>query len=208
MENVGAFFKHATFSDGTTVTFAENDILVLVGPNNAGKSVALGNLRRRFESADDRGRVVTAVGFGTRGSPADLLKWLEDTSYVYRHPGNFVFSLEGHRNINEQSARNSWSHFGAHGFGQLAPFFCRSLGTSNRLELTKPPENISLTSSAPVHPIHYLQRDDGIEKRVSDFFNRAFGQELIIHHNSGKDVPLYCGKRPQLQKDEDRLSAR
>jgi ABC-type sugar transport system ATPase subunit len=30
-----------TFSDGTTLTFEDDDIVVFVGPNNAGKSASL-----------------------------------------------------------------------------------------------------------------------------------------------------------------------
>ena len=35
------FFKTITFSDGNTLTLDEDDIVVFVGPNNAGKSAAL-----------------------------------------------------------------------------------------------------------------------------------------------------------------------
>ena len=37
-------FKSLTFSDGTTVEMEPNDVVVLVGPNNAGKSLALREL--------------------------------------------------------------------------------------------------------------------------------------------------------------------
>ena len=37
-------FKSITFSDGTTIALEPTDVVVLVGPNNAGKSVALREL--------------------------------------------------------------------------------------------------------------------------------------------------------------------
>lgn len=37
-------FETVTFSDGTTLSFEDDDIVVFVGPNNAGKSAALREL--------------------------------------------------------------------------------------------------------------------------------------------------------------------
>lgn len=207
MEPVGIFFKNATFSDGTTINFGEEDILVFVGPNNTGKSLALSDLSHLFQDPRQKGRAVISVALSQRGSEEDLLNWLEDISYIYRQPGGHVFVTENHGGIATQNVHYRWSH-PEMGPQDLSPFFRRHLGTSNRLELAKPPENISLTSSPPTHPIHFLQRDDGIEKRVCAFFRQAFGMDLIVHHNSGKDVPLYCGTRPPLHVGEDRVSAR
>jgi ABC-type multidrug transport system ATPase subunit len=35
------FFESITFSDGTTLSFEDDEIVVFVGPNNAGKSATL-----------------------------------------------------------------------------------------------------------------------------------------------------------------------
>jgi hypothetical protein len=69
-----------------------------------------------------------------------------------------------------------------------------------------PPGNFSLISQAPSHPIHYLQRDDSIERKFSTYFRKAFGEDLIVHRNAGGNVPLYCGKRPEPKAGEDRVS--
>ena len=42
-------FEAITFSDGTTLKLDENDIVVFVGPNNAGKSAALHELEERVK---------------------------------------------------------------------------------------------------------------------------------------------------------------
>ncbi len=41
-------FKSLTFSDGTTINLDPADVVVLVGPNNAGKSVTLRELEEAF----------------------------------------------------------------------------------------------------------------------------------------------------------------
>jgi predicted ATPase len=204
---VGAFIKAATFSDGTRLSFRENDILIIVGPNNAGKSAALASLAELFHNQGSRRAVVTVVERSTKGSIDELLSWLEKTSYVHPNPGNPQFVLQS-RSIDASRAKYAWQNHVNSGLSDLATFFCRHLTTSERLKTVDPPGAISLTSSAPQHPIHYLQRDDSIEKRVSTYFRQAFGTDVIIHHNSGSDVPLYLGERPPLLPGEDRVSAR
>jgi ABC-type hemin transport system ATPase subunit len=41
-------FESVTFSDGTTIQLGVSDIIVLVGPNNAGKSAMLRELENDF----------------------------------------------------------------------------------------------------------------------------------------------------------------
>ncbi len=205
--SVGAFISKATFSDGTTVTFDQNDIVVFVGPNNCGKSRAIGGMRTLLERPAEKGIVVTSITPVTTGSYQELLDWLAATSYVYPHK-NPLYAVETHGSIDAERAKYAWGRPRSEGLHELANFFARHVSTAQRLESVAPPENISLTSTAPKHPIHFLQRDDGIEKRVSRYFRQAFGMDLIVHHNPGKNVPLYCGERPTLEAGEDRVSAR
>jgi len=92
------------------------------------------------------------------------------------------------------------------GLRSLTKFFINFLTTDDRLGAANPAPNISITKDPPTHPIHYLQRNDVIEKKISSYFKEAFGEDLIIHRNAGNIVPLYCGIRPQLEQDEDRMS--
>src|SRR6267143_3397964 len=68
----------ATFSDGTVVNFDDNNIVVLVGPNNAGKSVALRNMKDKSTKKEISGLVVKDLTLKTLGSEAELLDWLEE----------------------------------------------------------------------------------------------------------------------------------
>ncbi len=93
------------------------------------------------------------------------------------------------------------------GLQQLAPFFCRLLNADERLRAANPAPSIAITQEALAHPIHYLQKDDTIEKRISEQFRKAFGDDLIVHRNAGSQVPLYIGTRPIPQGSDDRVSA-
>jgi hypothetical protein len=63
-----------------------------------------------------------------------------------------------------------------------------------------------LTSQAIQHPIHFLQKNDKLENTFNEYFNQAFGKDLVVHRNAGSEVPLYVGKKPTPAEGEDRVS--
>ena len=68
-------FDSVTFSDGTMVDLDPNDIVVLVGPNNSGKSLALHELEQSIGSAVER-MVIKAVSVRQIGTSEQLLELL------------------------------------------------------------------------------------------------------------------------------------
>jgi len=98
----------------------------------------------------------------------------------------------------------SWEHNHLQNF---RPLFCANIGTATRIMGSDPQSSISLLDQAPSHPIHLLYSDDRIEKRLSYYFRRAFGEDLIVFHGGGSSWPLLVGHRPPLQQGEDRISA-
>jgi len=91
--------------------------------------------------------------------------------------------------------------------GELASLFVNILNTEQRIQAANPPQNIKLTTEAIQHPIHFLQKDDTLEQRFSNYFRQAFGTDLIVHRNAGNEVPLYVGEKPILHPGEDRVSS-
>ena len=65
---------------------------------------------------------------------------------------------------------------------------------------------ISLRRSSTFASWAFLQRDDGLEARLSERFRKAFGADLIVNRNAGSRVPLHVGQRPTLEHGEDRVS--
>lgn len=108
--------------------------------------------------------------------------------------------------IRENQARAFWANATSHGLRELASFFVCRLDTEARLSVANPPSNIRLSHDILQHPIHYLQVDDALEKKVSGYFDKAFGEDLIVHRNAGSTVPLHCGERPIPATGEDRVS--
>ena len=80
------------------------------------------------------------------------------------------------------------------------------LTAEERLGASNPASSVAITRDPLIHPIHFLQRDDALELRLSNRFREAFGVDLIVHRNAGSEVPLYCGERPLPLAGQDRIS--
>lgn len=200
-----AWINEAEFSDGSVVSFAENDIVVFVGPNNSGKSASLKDILEKSKKASSECNVVKGIKIHREGELEDVLSWLQSVSKrQMQNPSNPVYSRLG-ATVHENQAQNSWVNT-LDSLDQLAPFFIYHLSTESRLRAANPATNISLTNEPLTHPIHYLQKYDERESKVSSYFKSAFGQDLIVHRNAGNLVPLYCGIRPEISEGEDRVS--
>lgn len=192
------------FSDGTKLTFEPNQITVFVGPNNAGKSATLKELNTLTKTKNKEGKVVKDFILKKEGNLDDLLDFVKEFS-IEKITINPEPSYIGY---NFSIYKGHFSHYwdNTNGLSELHSVFINLLSTEERLTISKPPQNISLTKEAVKHPIHFMQKDDSIESKFSEYFKQAFNEDLIVHRNAGNNVPLYVGKRPIPKEGEDRVS--
>ena len=192
------------FSDGSSIDIGKNDITVIVGPNNAGKSEGLRAIRNKLSVAQDN-PVIIDIGLDREGTDEELLEWINSFAKVsepYTH--NPTYRAYG-AGINKNQALSWWKSEGSllHG---MARFFCHLLSAEERLNAAKPAPRIAILSEPPTHPIHELEKDDRQEKKLSEQFHRAFGVDLVVNRAAGNQVPLHVGQRPVPGPDQDRLS--
>lgn len=192
------------FSDGTELTFGPNQITVFVGPNNAGKSATLKELNTLTKAKNQEGKVVKDFILKKEGNLDDLLDFVKEFS-IEQITGSPQPFYSGYKySFYKGDINNYWTN--PYGLSSLHSIFINLLSTEERLTISKPPQNISLTKEAVTHPIHFMQKDDSIESKFSEYFKQAFNEDLIVHRNAGNNVPLYVGKRPIPKEGEDRVS--
>lgn len=201
-----AWIDKLTFSDGTAVSLKDDDIVVLVGPNNSGKSRALRDIQEGAKvNALPEGVVVTSLDLKAEGDASALEEWLERNSRKStRNPTDPTYTRLG-ANVTRSQARSFWSSQEG-GLNQLANFFVYLLTTDERLSTSNPAPNIALTTDPLTHPIHYMQINELTEAKISSYFREAFGEDLVVHRNAGSKVPLHCGRKPVPGDGEDRVS--
>jgi len=200
------WISEITFSDDTTLQFGKDDIVVFVGPNNAGKSASLKESATLLKAKNKKGKVLKDISIEKEGDETELFRLLDNSATKnYDNPSQILYQGFGF-NIWESSVKSIFSGY-INGIGDLVSLFVNILTTEQRLLAANPPQNIKLTTQAIQHPIHYLQKDDTLEQRFSDYFRQAFGTDLIVHRNAGSEVPLYIGEKPIPKTGEDRVSS-
>ncbi|MDC6363286.1 MULTISPECIES: ATP-dependent nuclease [Flavobacteriaceae] len=194
-----------TFSDNTTIEFDNNDIIVIVGPNNSGKSASLKDASNFLKTKNTKSKVINKIEFSKSGSDSDLISYLESISKK-RYSSNPEPNYLGMGyDIYKPAATRWWNNISS-GIDNLSVVFSKNLTTEERLRAANPAQNIKLTTESPKHPINVLQKSDKIEKQFNQYFKQAFDLDLIVHRNAGNEVPLYVGTAPKIKSGEDRLS--
>jgi energy-coupling factor transporter ATP-binding protein EcfA2 len=197
-------FEKVTFSDGTTVELGPEDVVVLVGPNNAGKSAALRDLDelvKQPSGGPHPAQVIKSVTLRREGTVNDVLSLLEANSNASHAEPLRQFHGFG-VGLNERDVAHFWSGYP----GVLSRWFCHLLRTDMRLNDSNAASSFNALDQPASTPIQLLYLDETLEERINDFFNQAFGEGLTVFRLGGNEIPLVVGKRPNLRSGEDRLS--
>ena len=195
-------FESITFSDSTTLLLGPSDIVVLVGPNNSGKSQALRDLRNCL-LGNSIGIVIESAKMSDAFTSENVGTFIRTNLQIAQQTnGNYRYSGYG---VDFQDSREPnvlWPRQRS----ALLSLFCLQMLTESRITDSNPVAAIDMDQS-PSHPIHILYRDDEVADRMAAYFKRAFRQNLTVHLRSGSSIPLMVGERPAMQKGEDRASS-
>jgi energy-coupling factor transporter ATP-binding protein EcfA2 len=194
-------FESVTFSNGDTLQFDEDEIIVLVGPNNAGKSATLKELQQ-FVSKHVAQNVVKDAAFRRRGEQNELKTYLEKHASRIGGVTDYRYAGLGY-NIHHSHVAWFDNSTDRH---PVASFFCTRLATESRITDSNPAGPIALYQEPPSHPIHLLLMDDVLAAEMSRLFHHAFGKDLIPFRAGGSKFPLYVGEKPALAIGENELS--
>jgi predicted ATPase len=194
-------FESVTFSNGDVLTFEQDEIVVFVGPNNAGKSAALREMQQ-FVSKKVVQNVIRDATFRRTGTDKELRDYLDKHALKigeitqYRYAGIGYNIHHAHLNFfNNPDDRHP-----------VANFFSTRLATETRITDSDPANAIALYQEPPTHPIHALLMDDVLATKISNLFRHAFGKDLILFRAGGGKFPLYVGDKPTPAAGEDELS--
>ena len=199
-------FKSITFSDGTQINLDPADVVVFVGPNNAGKSAALRELDDTFNDTRRSLTVLQAYDRRTPGTADDFADFV--TEQAYTDGGRNSDTFLGYRWSLGSTRRDRLKEMWPNRLQSVKALFCQTMPTENRLEGSRPPEAVTLGRDQLQHPIHMLLVDDSLETNISDYFRNAFGVDLILDRFPARHTQLLVGNRPVPDQgiDEDRAS--
>lgn len=187
-DKVGGYISQIEFNNGEKIDIAQNDIVVFVGPNNAGKSQSLKDIyvlsEKKVPSV-----VISDVLIKKANWPISTV--LSELSAGSNHGSYISYNVLGHdMNIWDYTDRNFPSE---KYFGSYRNLFVANLDTSARLTICKPPQNIRRNGNKS-HPIHYASFDSRYRKWLSENFKKAFGIEITPNTQFGSQIPLCIGE--------------
>jgi len=191
-----------TISDGSIVKMGGGDALIVVGPNNSGKSQLLRDVEglfRRDHNSSFVGKVVKEVGIISPMSmdvSEALAALREDETDYYSSYGVRVHKNHVHNALHlvDQPPK----------FGETAAFFVKRISSDDRLSVVAP--SSAMDAEGPKTPGQVLYDNQSLLTSVSTIFKRAFVKDLFLDYRSGGSIPIYVGEKPALPHGADRVS--
>lgn len=186
------------FSGGNSFALSPNEKIILVGPNNSGKSQSLREiLATSMKGKKERTIVIAELELSKTGTIEELRKFLEDeadyVTEVYRYKDWQV--PENHIQFWEQP-------YLIHGLSQG---FIKKIAADDRLTICEQQSSIAPTDQKS-KPQHVLYDDEALMKRVSGLFRRAFSKDLMFDFRGGSRLPIHVGEVPSYEDIVDRVS--
>ena len=196
-------FDRITFSDGKTLDLVEDDVVVFVGPNNTGKSRALMELEEHFSNPSET-LVVKSVEIRKTGTPEGFVEFLKANTEISTKGQSVVIKFPGSTYSSGGDMGELWHR----DIGWCRTLFCVRIKTETRIRDSDQVDAIDVNNEQQEHPTHRLYDDDDLEVRISDYFERAFGEALIVDQRSGSKIPLRVGTRLVPEAGENQLSSK
>jgi energy-coupling factor transporter ATP-binding protein EcfA2 len=196
--------KSIAFSGGEEIELDSGSVLILIGPNNSGKSRALRDIEAFFASSDAARPVAASVVPVREGSAAEFADWLE-THHPLRvdRDGRVQFYTKG-GSLAATGVEKIWVR--GEGLAGAHAFLVHRLGTEDRLTITDRVASIDPHNDQPQAYIHVLQANDDFRQKASQEVASAFGVELLINWGAGSQVGFHVGQEPERGPDRDRVS--
>lgn len=200
--------KEIFINDGSRIFFESNDIIVIVGANNSGKSTIL---REILNLSNDRSwitnaKIIKGIDFDQQGSYQDFENLIREQSFR-QSTANQITTYNGFRfNIDEITAKDRWARYNSIGLGPISPLFINFISSDGRLGIASQTASFDVLNQPPQHPIHFLYKSDKLEKEFSEAFEKAFGSKLIVNRGAGSAIHLHVGSQPSFSSGEDRVS--
>lgn len=203
-------FTELTFSGGETVPVRQGELLILVGPNNCGKSRALreielawrGSTPRPGAISGDLGlRVVLSTKVSYASDWATFSNWAQNNYSVKSEPTTErYFGIGVDLRISPGSQPHDWTDY-----SDFRGFVISRLSTESRLQITQAPNRVDPSDGRPYHFAHRIQMDADLLKRMQREIREAFGLDLELDYNAGPTIPVIVGELPVMEAGWDRV---
>jgi hypothetical protein len=172
-------------------------VVLIIGPNNSGKSRALREIEEWFktEAPTPHSAVIKSMTIGRAGSSDDMLAWIRATTPLARDPGlansEHRVARDG-RFINAEHASHLWTE--GLPLGDVSQLFVYRADADSRLGLASSVDSIDIIEGTPILPLQRLLVDHEAEQALSRSTERAFRTPIHVNRAGGAKLHLHLGK--------------
>jgi hypothetical protein len=196
-EKAGGYISKIHFNDGTDVDIQQNDIVIFVGPNNAGKSQSLKDI---YMLAKEKQQTTVVTDLTIRKNSTHLKDLLDSIAQKEFHGSSTKYDALGHTFYYNSDMENIFQNDLC--LGMFLDLFVANLDTAARLTICEAPSSIS-RNTPKHHPIHYAAFDPKYRIWLSNNFKKAFGVEITPNTQYGATIPLCMGPLVKLNDEYD-----
>lgn len=194
-EKAGGYISKIYFNDGTDIDIQQNDIIIFVGPNNAGKSQSLKDI---YTLALEKQSTTVVKDITTKKNPFHIKDLLDNIAQKQVNGSTTTYNVLGHTFYYDNGTDDLFQSDPY--FGMYLNLFVANLDTAARLTICDAPSSIT-RSSPKHHPIHYAAFDPKYRILLSDNFKKAFGVEITPNTQYGATIPLCMGPLVKLNDE-------
>ena len=196
-EKAGGYISKIHFNDGTDVDIQQNDIVIFVGPNNAGKSQSLKDI---YMLAKEKQQTTVVTDLTIRKNSTHLKDLLDSIAQKEFHGSSTKYDALGHTFYYNSDIEDIFQNDLY--LGMFLDLFVANLDTAARLTICEAPSSIS-RNTPKHHPIHYAAFDPKYRIWLSNNFKKAFGVEITPNTQYGATIPLCMGPLVKLNDEYD-----
>lgn len=197
MQKPSASITKLVFSGGSRFILEPNEKIILVGPNNSGKSQSLREILAFCQNdKNERSAVIADMEIAKTGSTEELRKFFEDE-------GDFANGTYRYEDWTiPESHLQFWNNpYLMHGLSQG---FIKKIAADDRLMICQQQDSIA-PGDQKSKPQHVLYDDEALMSQISGLFKRAFGKDIMFDFRGGRRLPIHVGELPKIEGVVDRV---
>ena len=181
------------------ISIGDSDLVVLIGPNNAGKSAALREVGQYARNLT-QGQVVKELRLRRSGSEEEFVDWLLSVASLL--PGNSQNIASWNAEMQFRNAKARWAADA--GLENLTDFLILLVNAEARLGLAGSVDSFDPRKNVPRQPLQRLLADPRAERRLAEGVRQAYGETVSVDRAGGSAIHLLLGKaesEPRLDNE-------
>ena len=186
------YVESIEFQCGQKLLLGKDEVIIIVGPNNSGKSCTLRQIQSILrEGIASSGTVIRSanVAFSKGNMPA----WIRKNATRVDKYGSYL--IEGLREgIRDFGLDKNWEGRVEGGLGGMTQLFCKFLSTEERLSVFNDIKLPNYYEEVSTHPLHRIYRDRKLEQKLNEIFVRSFRRSIRLNREAGSVSSLELGE--------------